>query len=78
MRVVNGFYEQTECALKLLDNSLGERGELDGWIFIVDVFSQLGNSFSIGLSFELEALAREESPQLFVVCCNAIVNNNKL
>lgn len=44
---------------------------------IVEEFGKFGNTFSIGVSLELETLAFEESPELFVVGDNTIVNNDE-
>lgn len=45
---------------------------------VVKVFCELGNTFSIGLCFELEALGTEKCLQFLVVGDDAIVDNGKL
>lgn len=76
--VVDRLHEQTECALKLLDDGLGQSGEIDAWVLIVDILCELGNSFCVSLSLELETLALEESLQFLVVGDDAVVDNGEL
>lgn len=44
---------------------------------IVEEFGKFGNTFGIGVSLELEALAFEESSELFVIGDNTVVNNDE-
>lgn len=78
MGVVNGLDEKTVGTLKLLDDSLGQVGETDAGVLVVDVLGQLGNALGIGLGLELEALAREESLELLVVGDDTIVDDGEL
>lgn len=75
--VVNGLHEKTEGALELLDDGLGQGGEVDAWVLIVDVLGELSDGLGIGLSLELEALALEEHLQLLVVCDDSVVDNGE-
>lgn len=76
--VVNGLDEETVSSLKLLNDGLGEVGEANGWVLVVDVLDQLGNAFGIGLSLESEALALKQGLELLVVGDDTIVDNGEL
>ena len=78
MGVVDRFEEETESALKLLDDSLCKGGEVNIWVGIVEEFGKFCNAFSIGVSLEFEALALKESLELFVVRDDAVVDNGEL
>lgn len=55
--VVGGHHQETESALQLLDNQLGQIWEADVLVLVADVLGQLWNNLSIGLGLKLEALA---------------------
>ena len=76
--VVDRLEEETESALQLLDDCLGKGGEVNGWVFIVDVFGKLCDGLSVGLGLEAESLGLEESSQFLVVGDDTVVDNSKL
>lgn len=78
MGVVDGLDEKTVSTLELLDDSLGQVGETDGRVLVVDVLGELGNALSVGLGLELETLGLEESLKLLVVGDNTVVDNSEL
>lgn len=78
VRVVDGLHEQAECSLKLLDDGLGQGGEVDAGVLIVDVLGELGNGLCVGLGLESEALALEQSLQFLVVGDDTVVDNGEL
>jgi hypothetical protein len=78
MGEVNRLQEETESSLKLLDDSLDERGEAQVGVLRVDVLCEFGNGLGIGLGLELEALALKEGLKLLVVCDDTIVDNGEL
>ncbi|CAF3449092.1 unnamed protein product [Fusarium graminearum] len=78
MGVVDGLDEETVSTLELLDDSLGQVGEADGRVLVVDVLGELGNALSVGLGLELETLGLEESLKLLVVGDDTVVDNGEL
>lgn len=74
---MNGLDEKTVGTLKLVDDGLGQVGEANLGVLIVDVLGQLGNALGIGFSLKLETLAAEESLQLLVVGDDAIVDDSE-
>lgn len=78
MWVVNGLDEKTESALKLLNDSLDQRGEAEIRVLSVDVLGELCDCLSIGLGLELVALALEQSLQFLVVCDDTVVDDGEL
>ena len=78
MGVVDGLEKQTEGALELLDDRLGQDGELDIWVLIVNVLGELRDSLSICLGLEPEALALKQRLKLLVVCDDTVVDNGEL
>ena len=75
VRVVNGLDEKAVGTLKLQDDSLGQVGQADGRVLVVQVLGQLGNALGIGLGLESEALALEQSLELLVIGDDTIVND---
>lgn len=78
MGVVDRLDEHTEGALKLADDGLGEDGEFNGGVLVVDVLCELGDGLGVGLGLELEALGLEERLDLLVVGDDAIVDDGEL
>jgi hypothetical protein len=78
MGVVDGLDEKTVSTLELLDDSLGQVGETNGRVLVVDVLCELGNALSVGLSLELETLGLEESLKLLVVGDDTVVDDGEL
>lgn len=78
MWVVYRLQEQTVGALKLLDDRLGERDEVNVWVRIVDVLGELRNGFGVRLGLESKALALEERLEFLVVCDDAVVDDGEL
>ena len=78
MRIVDGFHQKAKGTLELLDDGLGEDGELDVGMSVVDVFGELGNAFGVCSGLELETLAFEQCLQFFVVGNDTIVNDGEL
>jgi hypothetical protein len=78
MGVVDGLDEKTVSTLELLDDSLGQVGEANGRVLVVDVLGELGNALSVGLGLELETLGLEESLKLLVVGDDTVVDNGEL
>lgn len=76
--VVNGLDQKTISTLKLLDNGLGQVGEPDLWVLVVDVLCELGDALGIGLGLKAEALALEQGLELLVVGNDTIVNDGEL
>jgi hypothetical protein len=72
---VDGFHEETESALKFLDDGFSESGEVDVWMRVVEELGEFGNALCVCVTFESEALAFEESPEFLVVCDYAVVNH---
>lgn len=56
MREVDGLEQETESALKLLDDGLGEGDEVDVRVCLVDVLGELCDGLSVGLGLEYIAL----------------------
>lgn len=75
--VVNRLDQQTVSSLKLLDYCLGQVGEADLRVLIINILGELGNALRIGVGFELEALRNEERLKLLVVGNDAIVNDTE-
>ena len=75
---VDRLEQQTEGALKLLDDGLDEGGEVDVRVLIEDVLGQLGDGLCVGLGFEYKALGLEQSFQLLVIGDDTIVNDGEL
>ncbi|KXT02277.1 hypothetical protein AC579_8322 [Pseudocercospora musae] len=75
---VDTLHKQTEGTLQLLDDSLDQSCEVDGWVRVVDVFCELRDGLSVGLRLEFESLALQQSLQLLVVGDDAIVHDGKL
>lgn len=75
--VVDGLDEQTVGTLELVDNGLGEVGEANLGVLVVDVLGELGNALGIGLGLKLEALALEKNLQLLVVGNDTIVDDGE-
>jgi hypothetical protein len=78
MGVVDGLDEQTVGALELLDDGLGEVGEANGGVLVVEVLGELGNALGIRLGLELEALGAQEGLELLVVGDDTIVDDGEL
>ena len=78
MGIVDRLDEQTVSTLKLLDDSLGQVGEIDLGVLVVDVLGQLGNALSVGLGLETETLAFQQGLELLVVGDDTIVDNGEL
>lgn len=76
--VVNRLHQKTESTLQLLDDGLGEGGEVDAWVLIVDVLGELGNSLSVGFGLEAETLRFEQYSQFLVVGDDTVVNDGEL
>lgn len=76
--VVNRLDEQAIGTLKLLDDSLGQVGEANRRVAVVDVLDQLGNALGIRLGLESEALALEQGLELLVVGDDTIVDDGEL
>jgi hypothetical protein len=76
--VVNGLDKKTVSTLKLLDDGLGQVGETDVGVLVVDVLGQLGNALGVGLGLESEALALEKGLELLVVGNDTIVDDGEL
>ena len=77
MGVVDGLDEKTVSTLELLNDSLGQVGEANGRVLVVDVLCELGNALSVGLSLELETLGLEESLKLLVVGDDTVVDDGE-
>ena len=75
---VDRLEEETEGALKLLDDGLCEGGEVDVRVLVEDVLGQLGDGLGVGLGLESETLGLEQSSQLLVVGDDTIVDNGEL
>lgn len=75
--VVHRLDEQTVGTLKLKDDRLGEVGEANIRVLVVEVLGELGDALGVGLRLELESLGAEESPQLLVVGDDTIVNDGE-
>ena len=78
MGVVNRLEQQTESAFQLLDHRLGEDGELNVRVLVVQVLGQLGDTLGVGLGLEAEALALQQGLQFLVVGDDTIVNDGEL
>ena len=78
MRIMDRLEQQTKSTLKLLDDGLGQRGEVDIGVQVMEVLGELGDALSVSLGLEAEALALEEGPELLVVCDDTVVDDGKL
>jgi hypothetical protein len=76
--VVDALDQEAVGALELADDSLGQVGEADIGMLVVEVLGQLGDALGISLGLELEALALEQSLQLLVVGDDAVVDDGEL
>jgi hypothetical protein len=77
MWIVDRLDEETESALKLLDDSLNEGGESEVGVLGVDVQGKLRDGLGVSLRLELVALALEQRLQLLVVCDDTVVDDSK-
>jgi len=78
LRVVDRLQEEAEGALKLLDDRLGESGKVQVWVRVVEELGEFGNALGVRVGLELEALAFEERPELFVVGDDTVVDDCEL
>lgn len=78
VRVVDRLDEQAIGALEFLDDGLGEVGETDLGVLVVNVLCELGNALGIGLGLELETLAAEQGLEFLVVCNDTVVDDGEL
>ena len=78
MRIADGFEKESEGALQLLDDSFSKRSEFDVWMFVVEEFSELGNTLSVCLRLKAEALGFQKSSQFLVVGNDTVVDNREL
>lgn len=77
-REAHALHQQTKRTLKLFNDGLGQGGEVNGRVGVVNVLGELGDGLGVRLGLELEALALEESLQLLVVGNDTIVDDSKL
>ena len=75
---VDGLEQETICTLQLLDDCLRERGELEVWVLVVEVFGKLGNALGVCVGLESEASTFEKSLQLLIVGDDTIVDDREL
>lgn len=75
---MDGFHQETESALKFLDDGFAESGEVNVWMRVVEELGEFGNALGVCVAFELEALALKQSLEFFVVGDDAVVNHSEL
>lgn len=78
MGVVDRFEEQTESTLELFDDSLCEGSKVNVRMGVVEELCEFGDTFGVGVGFELEALTFEESLEFFVVCDDTVMDDREL
>lgn len=78
MRVVDGLDQKTVGALELVNDSLGQVGEADLRVLVVEVLGELSNALGVGVGLELEALGAQEGLEFLVVGDDTIVDNGEL
>lgn len=78
MGEVDRLDQQAIGTLELLDDGLGQLGEANVGVGVVEVLGELGNALGVGLGLELEALALQQGLQLLVVGDDTVVNNTEL
>lgn len=78
MRVVNGLDQQSVGTLELVNDSLGEVGEANIGVLVVQVLGELSNALGVGFGLELEALGAQEGLELLVVGDDTIVDDGEL
>lgn len=78
--VVDALEDEGKSALQLLHDSLGEVGEAKLLIAlrIINIFTQLGNSFGISLGLENKTLVLQQGLDFLVVGDDAVVNHGEL
>lgn len=70
--------QQTERALQLLNDGLGQGGEVDCGVLVKDVLGQLRNRLGIRLRLKLHALTLQQLLELLVVGDDTIVDDREL
>lgn len=63
--------------MKLFDDGLGENGELNVGVLVVEVLGELGDALRVRLGLEPEPLAFEKCLQLLVIGDDAVMNDRK-
>lgn len=78
MGIVHALDEQTVGALQLANNGLGEIGEPNAPVLVVEILCELRNAFCVRLGLKPETLGLKESLELLVVGDDAVVDDGKL
>lgn len=75
---MDGLQEEAKGTLELFDDGLCESGEVQVWVRVVEEFGEFSNALGVRIGLELEALALEKRPELFVVGDDTIVDDGEL
>jgi hypothetical protein len=70
--------QQPISTLELADDSLGQLGETEVRVLVVEVLGELRDALGIRLGLEAEALALEQSLELLVVGDDTVVDDGEL
>lgn len=65
------------CTHQLLNNLFDQFTERIVWIFTIQMIDEFGNDFGIGIRFKCMTLRLQIIFDIFVICNDAVVDNNK-